>query len=124
MRTRPCVRPLRFSLQNVPVPGSKKVSVGVGKRENLAHSVTVKILPVSMGFTQHPQLVIHLHDFNRHVFVLKKVVSNSVIAAYRFKPIGVITQVRFDTTTDLFQNSCEEFRNCRNRKTRSNERNR
>ncbi|GFY13858.1 transposable element Tcb1 transposase [Trichonephila clavipes] len=44
MRTRPCVRPLRFSLQNVPVRGSKKVSVGVEKRENLAHSVTVKKL--------------------------------------------------------------------------------
>ncbi|GFX64302.1 hypothetical protein TNCV_1500261 [Trichonephila clavipes] len=32
MRTRPCVCPLRFSLQNVPVRGSK-VSVGVGRRE-------------------------------------------------------------------------------------------
>ncbi|GFV28103.1 hypothetical protein TNCV_677911 [Trichonephila clavipes] len=42
MRTRPCVRPLRFSLQRGPRTGSKKVSVGVGKRENLAHSVTVK----------------------------------------------------------------------------------
>ncbi|GFX12792.1 hypothetical protein TNCV_3437661 [Trichonephila clavipes] len=28
MRTRPCVRPLRFSLQNVPVPGSKSFSWG------------------------------------------------------------------------------------------------
>ncbi|GFS97039.1 uncharacterized protein TNCV_4433321 [Trichonephila clavipes] len=28
--------------------------------------------------------------------------------------------VCFDTPTELFQNSCEEFRNCRNRKTRSN----
>ncbi|GFW47820.1 hypothetical protein TNCV_251491 [Trichonephila clavipes] len=33
MRTRPCVRPLRFSLQKSPRTGSKKVSVGVGKRK-------------------------------------------------------------------------------------------
>ncbi|GFW12421.1 hypothetical protein TNCV_816741 [Trichonephila clavipes] len=41
MRTRPCVRPLRFSFQRSPRTGYKKVSVGVGKRENLARSVTV-----------------------------------------------------------------------------------
>ncbi|GFV80515.1 hypothetical protein TNCV_2150491 [Trichonephila clavipes] len=31
-----------------------------------------------------------------------------------------ITQVQFDITTDLFQNSCEELRNNRNWKTRIN----
>ncbi|GFU85893.1 hypothetical protein TNCV_2037241 [Trichonephila clavipes] len=49
MRTRPCVRPLRFSLQKSPYR-FQKVSVGVGKRENLAHSVTVKFrsIPTSL----------------------------------------------------------------------------
>ncbi|GFT20141.1 retrovirus-related Pol polyprotein from transposon 17.6 [Trichonephila clavipes] len=35
MRTRPCVCPLRFSFTECPGTGFQKVSVGVGRRENL-----------------------------------------------------------------------------------------
>ncbi|GFT97245.1 hypothetical protein TNCV_2205381 [Trichonephila clavipes] len=54
MRTRPCVRPLRFSFQRSPRTGSKKVSVGVGKRENLAHSVTILQDALLICYKQSP----------------------------------------------------------------------
>ncbi|GFW59238.1 enhancer of polycomb homolog 2 [Trichonephila clavipes] len=64
LRTRPCVFPLRFSLQKCPGTGFQKVSVGVGKRESLAHSVTVITLKeAKLLLRDDDDIIIAVYDY-------------------------------------------------------------
>ncbi|GFW91112.1 uncharacterized protein LOC103524116 [Trichonephila clavipes] len=89
MRTRPCVRPLRFSFQRSPRTGSKKVSVGVGKRENLAHSVTVKAIHIALQ-----QLAVRLPPIERAVILSDSTSALQALSNYN-------------------ENNCLRVQNCR-----------